>query len=65
MKVNRQIMDVEQKQSLDVICTLVKAYVNKYYKPLCKRHTKTTITFVGDMYKPEDIDAHFRKIKMR
>ncbi len=48
-----------QKNRLQVLTEAVKDYLEVIEKPAGGRHRKTTLTFIGDRYKPADITSKF------
>lgn len=52
-----------QKMALDKLTEAVREYLKVIEIPEGARHRKTTFVFVGDRYKPVEIDCHFVRPK--
>lgn len=48
-----------QKDRLQVLTEAIKDYLEVIEKPTGGRHRKTTLTFVGDRYRPVAIQTRF------
>ncbi len=48
-----------QKEMLQRLTYAVREYLEVVEKPMGSRHRRTTLTFVGDRYLPDDIVCRF------
>lgn len=63
--INRQTMSPQEKYDFDFMVSVISRYVIKWVRQPDQRHTKTTIRFVGDRFKVEYLDSHFKRVKQK
>lgn len=56
-------MSPQEKYDFDFMVSVISRYIIKWVKRPDQRHTKTTIRFVGDRFKVEFLDSHFKRVK--
>lgn len=54
-----------ERERLQVLTDAVREYLKAIEVPYYGRHRKTTMTFVGDRFKPEEITCRFIKPKIQ